>query len=126
MSERVPVPLAIHHTPICLTFAFFGEEYATQTLALLPPVATTADSFTLSTSSLPTRSSLCVLDPSHLEQQLSNGTLTVTLNSQQEICVLSKAGGVPLPADDIMKVSRPSCMSREAGCGRLTMTSAHR
>jgi exosome complex component RRP45 len=46
-----------------------------------------------------------VLDPSHLEQQLANGTLTVTLNSQQEICVLSKAGGVPLPADDIMKVS---------------------
>jgi len=45
-----------------------------------------------------------VLDPTHLEQQLANGTLTVTLNSQQEICVLSKAGGVPLPADDIMKV----------------------
>jgi exosome complex component RRP45 len=35
---------------------------------------------------------------------LSSGTLTLTLNSQQEICVLSKAGGVPLPADDIMKV----------------------
>lgn len=28
----------------------------------------------------------------------------MTLNSQQEICVLSKAGGAPLPADDIMKV----------------------
>lgn len=27
MTERVPVPLAIHHTPICLTFAFFGETY---------------------------------------------------------------------------------------------------
>lgn len=23
MSERVPVPLAIHHSPICLTYAFF-------------------------------------------------------------------------------------------------------
>lgn len=44
------------------------------------------------------------MDPTHLESLLSNGTLTLTLNSQQEICVLSKAGGVPLPADDIMKV----------------------
>ncbi|KAL8293246.1 hypothetical protein RQP46_000940 [Phenoliferia psychrophenolica] len=74
MSERVPVPLAIHHSPFCQTFAFFGDE------------------------------SLCVLDPTHLESLLASGTLTVTLNSQQEICVLSKAGGSPLPADDIMKV----------------------
>lgn len=74
MAEHVPIPLAIHHTPICLTFAFFGDD------------------------------SLAVLDPSHLETLLASGTLTLTLNSQQEICVLSKAGGVPLPADDIMKV----------------------
>jgi exosome complex component RRP45 len=45
-----------------------------------------------------------VLDPTHLESLLCNGTITLTLNAQQEICVLSKAGGVPLPADDIMKV----------------------
>lgn len=48
-------------------------------------------------------SSLVVLDPSHLESLLSQGTITLTLNSQQEICVLTKSGGVPLSADDIMK-----------------------
>ncbi|SCZ95803.1 BZ3500_MvSof-1268-A1-R1_Chr8-1g09808 [Microbotryum saponariae] len=74
MTERVPVLLAIHHTPICLTFAFFGDD------------------------------STPLLDPSLLESQLCSGTLTLTLNAQQEICVLSKAGGAPLPADDIMKV----------------------
>ncbi|BGP14064.1 hypothetical protein JCM10213_002359 [Rhodosporidiobolus nylandii] len=73
MDERVPVPLAIHHSPMCLTFAFFGEE------------------------------SLAVLDPTHLESQLSTGTLTLTLNAQSEICVLSKQGGAPLPADEIMR-----------------------
>ncbi|GAA5871619.1 hypothetical protein JCM8547_007099 [Rhodosporidiobolus lusitaniae] len=73
MDERVPVPLAIHHSPMCLTFAFFGEE------------------------------SLAVLDPLHLEQQLCTGTLTLTLNSQAEICVLSKQGGAPLPADEILR-----------------------
>jgi exosome complex component RRP45 len=46
---------------------------------------------------------LVVLDPTHLEALLAQGTITLTLNSQQEICVLTKSGGVPLSADDIMK-----------------------
>uniref|UniRef100_A0A0K3CLT8 Exosome complex component RRP45 n=1 Tax=Rhodotorula toruloides TaxID=5286 RepID=A0A0K3CLT8_RHOTO len=73
MTERVPVPLAIHHSPMCLTFAFFGDD------------------------------SLAVLDPSHLESQLCTGTLTLALNSQSEICVLSKQGGAPLGADEVIR-----------------------
>ncbi|ODN99597.1 exosome complex component RRP45 [Cryptococcus wingfieldii CBS 7118] len=72
-DERAPVGLAIHHTPLCLTFAYFEN---------LPPI----------------------LDPSHLEEVLCSGTLTLTLNAQREICVLSKAGGTPLAADEIMGV----------------------
>ncbi|WWC65328.1 uncharacterized protein I303_107946 [Kwoniella dejecticola CBS 10117] len=74
-EERAPVPLAIHHTPLCLTFAYFEN---------LPPI----------------------LDPTHLEATLCEGTLTVTMNAQREICVLSKAGGTPLAAEDIMGVVR--------------------
>lgn len=48
-------------------------------------------------------SSLAVLDPTHLESLLCTGTLTVALNSQSEICVLSKQGGAPLPAEDVMR-----------------------
>ncbi|GAA5998198.1 hypothetical protein JCM5350_002917 [Sporobolomyces pararoseus] len=77
MTERVPVPLAIHHSPICLTYAFF----------------TLADS-----------TSTSVLDPTHQEQILSNSLLTVTLNAQSEICVLSKQGGLPIDAEEIMRV----------------------
>ncbi|WVQ86113.1 hypothetical protein IAT38_008281 [Cryptococcus sp. DSM 104549] len=72
-DERAPVPLAIHHTPLCLTFAYYEN---------LPPI----------------------LDPTHLEEILCAGTLTLTLNAQREICVLSKAGGTPLPAHEIMSV----------------------
>ncbi|WRT70859.1 uncharacterized protein IL334_007858 [Kwoniella shivajii] len=72
-EERAPVPLAIHHTPLCLTFAYFEN---------LPPI----------------------LDPTHLETTLCSGTLTVTMNAQREICVLSKAGGTPLAAEEIMGV----------------------
>lgn len=36
MDERVPVPLAIHHSPMCLTFAFFGEECVSPRPSLTP------------------------------------------------------------------------------------------
>jgi exosome complex component RRP45 len=74
-DERAPVPLAIHHTPLCLTFAYYDN---------LTPV----------------------LDPTHLEEVVSAGTMTITLNAQRELCVLSKAGGSALTADEIMDVVR--------------------
>lgn len=74
-DERAPAPLAIHHTPLCLTFAYFEN---------LPPL----------------------LDPTHLEEILAAGTMTITLNAQRELCVLSKAGGSALSTDEIMTVVR--------------------
>jgi exosome complex component RRP45 len=74
-SERAPVPLAIHHTPFCFTFAFFPD-------ITTPPL----------------------LDPSHLEQRLSAGLLSVALNAQKEMCVFQKLGGVPLAPSDILKI----------------------
>ncbi|KAH9475237.1 Exosome complex component rrp45 [Psilocybe cubensis] len=77
-TERAPVPLAIHHTPFCFTFAFFPESSSSST----PPV----------------------LDPSQLEQRLSAGLVSIALNAQKEICVLQKLGGVPLGTDDILRL----------------------
>lgn len=47
-----------------------------------------------------------ILDPNHEETLMSTGTMTITLNAQRELCVLSKAGGTPLSAVDIMGVVR--------------------
>jgi len=74
-DERAPVPLAIHHTPFCITFAFFPD------LATRP-----------------------VVDPSLLEQRLSAGLLSIALNAQREICVMQKAGGVPTAPDEILRL----------------------
>lgn len=74
-DDRAPLPLAIHHNPLCLTFAYFED---------LQPI----------------------LDPTHLEETLASGTMTVTLNAQRELCVLSKAGGSALSVDDVMAVVR--------------------
>jgi exosome complex component RRP45 len=45
-----------------------------------------------------------VLDPSQLEQRLSAGLVSIALNAQKEICVLQKLGGVPLGADDVLRL----------------------
>ena len=65
----------MHHTPLCFTFAYFPD-----------------------TTTQP------VLDPSHLEQRLSAGLLSVALNAQRELCVVQKAGGVPLGPDEILGI----------------------
>jgi exosome complex component RRP45 len=65
----------MHHTPFCLTFAFF-------------PDAETSP----------------VLDPSQLEQRLSAGLMSVALNAQRELCVVQKLGGVPLSMDEVLRI----------------------
>lgn len=65
----------MHHTPYCFTFACFSDA-----------------------------STQPILDPNHLEQRLSAGLLSVALNAQRELCVVQKAGGVPMSADEIMRI----------------------
>ncbi|KAG6375112.1 hypothetical protein JVT61DRAFT_3307 [Boletus reticuloceps] len=74
IGDVVVVP-AIHHTPFCVTFAFF-------------PDPTTRP----------------VVDPSLLEQRLSAGAMSIALNAQREICVLHKVGGVLTAPDEILQL----------------------
>jgi len=62
----------MHHTPVCITFALFED------------------------------SSVHVLDPSHLETLLATTMVHLSLNAQRELCVLSKAGGLPMSVNEIM------------------------
>ncbi|KAI8049592.1 ribosomal protein S5 domain 2-type protein [Syncephalis plumigaleata] len=73
LEERNPVPLSLHHIPVCVSFGFFeqGEQL--------------------------------VVDPSYLEERLQDGDMTVTVNTHRELCALSKAGGAPLPSEQILR-----------------------
>lgn len=44
-----------------------------------------------------------MLDPSRIEAQLADGTLSLTLNAQGEICIFSKVGGSPMGVDELMR-----------------------
>ncbi|KAL9555642.1 hypothetical protein MBANPS3_002264 [Mucor bainieri] len=76
VDQRNPVPLSIHHIPICITFSFYDKG------------------------------ELLVVDPSYLEEQAKEGDMTITMNIHKEICALSKAGGIPLEMDQVLRCSQ--------------------
>ncbi|KAK9727653.1 3'-5'-exoribonuclease [Basidiobolus ranarum] len=76
VEERNPVPLSIHHIPICVTFSFFDNG------------------------------ELLVVDANLLEEQLRTGDMTIAMNSHREICTLSKAGGIPLDIEQVFRCSK--------------------
>lgn len=71
LSERDPVPLSVHHMPVCFSFAFFWDgEYV-------------------------------LVDPSLEEEQVMEGKLVVGMNVHKEICVLQMMGGVAILPEQV-------------------------
>jgi exosome complex RNA-binding protein Rrp42 (RNase PH superfamily) len=75
MDDRQPVPLAIHHIPISLTFGLFKIDHK----------------------------EYCMLDPSLKEEACADGLVTFTLNKHHEICCIQKAGGVAVSVDMMLR-----------------------
>ncbi|KAJ1032503.1 hypothetical protein NDA16_000527 [Ustilago loliicola] len=105
-DERVPVPLAIHHTPLCVTFAIFNNLSTTTTTTsksqldddhLIDPTSASAAASTASTNS-----TAALLDPTLLEETLAHSKLTLVLNAQREICVLDKSYGSPIAPQTLL------------------------
>ncbi|KAM7280922.1 hypothetical protein ACFE04_008056 [Oxalis oulophora] len=60
---RDPLPLIVHHLPIAVTYAFFSND------------------------------STLVVDPTHKEEYVMAGKMTVTVNANGDICAIQKPGG---------------------------------
>lgn len=76
VTVRDPVPLSVHHMPLCVTFAFFWEgQYL-------------------------------LVDPTHSEEAVMDGRLVVGVNIHREICALQMAGGVAILPEQVMRCSQ--------------------
>ncbi|XP_051216982.1 exosome complex component RRP45A isoform X1 [Lolium perenne] len=73
---RDPLPLAIHHLPIAVTFAYFGDG------------------------------NIMVLDPTYKEEAVMGGRMTATINSNGDVCSIQKAGGEGVTSSVIMQCLR--------------------
>jgi len=67
ITERDPVPLAVHHHPVTTTFALFQTSSG---------------------------ESLSVMDPARLEEECMGGRLVVGVNAYREVCTLHLGGQV--------------------------------
>ncbi|GAB2276482.1 hypothetical protein Dimus_011205 [Dionaea muscipula] len=71
-----PHPLTIHHLPIAVTFAFLTED------------------------------NIVVIDPNLHEEAVMKGRMTVSLNTNGDVCAIQKAGGVGVNYSVIMRCLR--------------------
>jgi exosome complex component RRP45 len=112
-ESRAPVPLAFHHSPYSLTFALYTV-----------PTGETKGEGRI----------VALLDPAGLEATLAQGTLSVALNAQKELCVVHKgliyssftsvyvpvltttstAGGVALSPQEVMQLVQVAVVEVQA------------
>ncbi|NWQ73883.1 EXOS9 protein, partial [Columbina picui] len=74
-EERDPVPLSIHHMPICVSFAFFHQG------------------------------TYLLVDPSEREERVMDGLLVMAMNKHHEICTIQSSGGIMLVTDQVLRCS---------------------
>ncbi|XP_015272581.1 PREDICTED: exosome complex component RRP45 [Gekko japonicus] len=75
-EERDPVPLSIHHMPICVSFAFFQQG------------------------------TYLLVDPSEQEERVMDGLLVIAMNKHREICTIQSSGGIMLLKDQVLVCSK--------------------
>ncbi|KAL8206986.1 UNVERIFIED_CONTAM: Exosome complex component RRP45 [Gekko kuhli] len=75
-EERDPVPLSIHHMPICISFAFFKQG------------------------------TYLLVDPSEQEERVMDGLLVIAMNKHREICTIQSSGGIMLLKDQVLVCSK--------------------
>jgi exosome complex component RRP45 len=94
-----PVPLAMHHTPFCISFAFYkpaaaagekGRGHQQQHVG--------GEEVEVEVEGTPR----VLMDPAGLEQALAHGVLVLALTPQRELAVVHKAGGLPLAPETLM------------------------
>lgn len=75
-EERDPVPLSIHHMPICVSFAFFQQG------------------------------TYLLVDPNEREERVMDGLLVIAMNKHRDICTIQSSGGIMLLKDQVMRCSK--------------------
>lgn len=85
-KDQEPAPLAIHHTPVSVTFGFLETEDG----------------------------EVSVVDPSEEEELVLSGTMSVSMNGHGDICSIQKPGGCAIEVDTMLRcMSLAAIRSRE-------------
>ncbi|KAI5970636.1 RRP45 [Candida margitis] len=103
-SERQPVSLSVLHIPICLTFSFYNLSSQEMNIKGGGASAGGRDDSGVYHEGDENEDEICLFDADALEESLRQGSLTITLNKNREIIQLSKNGGVPIDAQQLLNL----------------------
>ncbi|MCO5579479.1 hypothetical protein L7F22_033334 [Adiantum nelumboides] len=106
VSERVPIPLALHHHPLAVSFAIFDKAHmASAVVSGVGGKTSTAATTAPQEGGDELEDIIILVDPTPLETTLCTSKMYVVANVQGEICVLDKAGGRPLGEGVLQRVT---------------------
>ncbi|XP_025087154.1 exosome complex component RRP45-like isoform X2 [Pomacea canaliculata] len=74
-EERDPIPLSLHHMPLCVSFAFFHQG------------------------------KYLLVDPGELEERVMDGKMVIGMNKHREICMLQITGQMLLLKEQVLRCS---------------------
>lgn len=83
-DEREPIPLPIHHVPVCVTFAIFETPRDESGIV----------------------HNAVVMDPSRKEEVAANASTSIAMNSNGEVCSIFKPGGAPVKPMVLVKCAQ--------------------
>ncbi|XP_050415168.1 exosome complex component RRP45 [Patella vulgata] len=75
LDDRDPVPLSVHHMPICVSFAFFDQG------------------------------KFLLVDPENGEEKVMDGKMVIGMNKHREICTLQITGDMLLLKEQVLRCS---------------------
>jgi len=90
--------LSIYHLPFLLTFASFSNDIEETINNYMRKVKSNL-------TNLNDQLGEIVLDPTHLESSLANGSLILAINKHRELCSMKSQGGICLALGDISRAS---------------------
>lgn len=128
--ERAATALAIHHIPVCISYALFRDPKRAASSLLLSagtPTPTTAARSTrrapsrtlddaiavgggglgsLPDDAIPLEDEVMVLDSTDREELVCDGTVSFVMNAHRELCGIHKLGGCPVAASALVLAAR--------------------
>ncbi|KAK9235172.1 ribosomal protein S5 domain 2-type protein [Lipomyces kononenkoae] len=114
VTERVPVPLAVLHVPVCVTFSFFDVRRASSAVAGAVPSKDEMKMEDDDDIEEEGDSSIAVLvDATLQEELLRHGYMSVTANTNREICQIQKGGEMPVEVGTLLSCSEAAIIVAE-------------
>ncbi|KAK9460126.1 ribosomal protein S5 domain 2-type protein [Lipomyces oligophaga] len=114
ISEKVPVPLAVLHAPICTTFSFFNLDLEQTGGAVSSSSAISKHNEDEDEDMEDRQENIAILvDATLQEEKLRHGFMAVTANCNKEICQIYKAGELAVDGETLLNCAESAMLVAE-------------